>query len=108
MFEMAGAVKRARPAPRASGGDAELTTQVLRGLAQRPKRLSPTYFYDAHGSALFELICEQPEYYLTRTELAIMRQYGAEIAQHIGSRALLLELGSGASLKTRILLDRLP
>ena len=106
---MAGAVTRARPTPRAgSGGDAELTAQVLQGLAQRPKRLSPTYFYDAHGSALFELICRQPEYYLTRTELAIMRQYGAQIAQRIGSRALLLELGSGASLKTRILLDRLP
>ncbi len=106
---MAGAVTRARPASRRrSAGDAELTAQVLHGLAQRPKRLSPTYLYDARGSALFELICRQPEYYLTRTELAIMRRYGAEIAQRIGSRALLLELGSGASLKTRILLDRLP
>jgi dimethylhistidine N-methyltransferase len=109
MFEMAGAITRARPAPRGSGaGDAELTAQVLQGLAQKPKRLSPTYLYDARGSALFELICQQPEYYLTRTELAIMRRYGAEIAQRIGSRALLLELGSGASLKTRILLDQLP
>jgi len=109
MFEMSGALTRAGATPRASGkGDAELTRQVLRGLAARPKRLSPTYLYDAHGSALFELICRQPEYYLTRTELAIMRCHGAEIAERIGSRALLLELGSGASLKTRILLDRLP
>ncbi|HYK24653.1 MAG TPA: L-histidine N(alpha)-methyltransferase [Steroidobacteraceae bacterium] len=106
---MAGAVTRTRPISRASSAaDAELTAQVLQGLAQQPKRLSPTYLYDARGSALFELICRQPEYYLTRTELAIMRRYGAEIAQRIGSRALLLELGSGASLKTRILLDRLP
>jgi L-histidine Nalpha-methyltransferase len=109
MFEMAGALTRARAVPRGSdGGDAELTREVLRGLAERPKRLSPTYLYDAHGSALFELICRQPEYYLTRTELEIMRSHGAEMAERIGSRALLLELGSGASLKTRILLDRLP
>ncbi|MGH8261368.1 MAG: L-histidine N(alpha)-methyltransferase, partial [Steroidobacteraceae bacterium] len=47
-----------------------LTAGVLRGLAGCPKRLSPTYLYDARGSALFERICEQPEYYLTRTELA--------------------------------------
>src|SRR6185437_15928888 len=109
MSEVRGAVTRARAASRANGAaEAELTRQVLSGLAQRPKRLSPTYLYDARGSALFELICRQPEYYLTRTELAIMRRHGAEIAQRIGPRALLLELGSGASLKTRILLDRLP
>jgi dimethylhistidine N-methyltransferase len=106
MFERAGTATRARTAARA--GDAELARQVLRGLGERPKRLSPSYLYDARGSALFELICRQPEYYLTRTELAIMRRHGAEIARHIGSRALLLELGSGASLKTRILLERLP
>lgn len=106
---MAGANTRVQSAPRAAGGrDAELTSQVLRGLAERPKRLSPTYLYDARGSALFELICRQPEYYLTRTELEIMRRYGDDIAARFGSRALLLELGSGASLKTRILLDRLP
>src|SRR5690348_9070827 len=108
MFEMRGAVRRARPARANGAGNSELTAQVLQGLARQPKRLSPTYFYDARGSALFELICKQPEYYLTRTELAIMRRHGAEMAQRIGSRALLLELGSGASLKTRILLDRLP
>jgi len=109
MSEVRGAVTRARAASRANGAaEAELTRQVLSGLAQRPKRLSPPYLYDARGSALFELICRQPEYYLTRTELAIMRRHGAEIAERIGSKALLLELGSGASLKTRILLDRLP
>lgn len=103
------AAVRVRPAPRAGGrGEERLAAEVLRGLAERPKRLSPTYLYDAQGSALFERICEQPEYYLTRTELAIMRRHGAQIARLIGPRALLAELGSGASLKTRILLDRLP
>lgn len=106
---MAGAFIGARSAGRLAGdADAELTREVLGGLAARPKRLSPTYLYDSRGSALFELICRQPEYYLTRTELAIMRRHGGDIAERIGSRALLLELGSGASLKTRILLDRLP
>ena len=106
---MTGALTRTAAALHAPGsGDAGLAQQVLLGLTEHPKRLSPTYLYDAHGSALFELICRQPEYYLTRTELEIMRRHGREIAERIGPRALLLELGSGASLKTRILLDRLP
>lgn len=88
--------------------EGRLAADVLRGLAGWPKRLSPTWLYDSRGSALFERICEQPEYYVTRTELAIMRRCGADIADCIGSRALLVELGSGASLKTRLLLDRLP
>jgi dimethylhistidine N-methyltransferase len=108
MFEMTRAATRARPAPGAESEEAELAADVLHGLACRPKRLSPTYLYDARGSALFERICEQPEYYLTRTELAIMRAHSAEIARRIGPDALLVELGSGASLKTRLLLDRLP
>lgn len=105
---MRATVTSARAAARPSAvRDAELLRQVLGALSERPKRLSPSYLYDARGSALFELICQQPEYYLTRTELAIMRRHGAGIARRIGSRALLVELGSGASLKTRILLDRL-
>lgn len=83
----------------------EFAVDVHRGLAQMPKRIASKYFYDARGSALFERICEQPEYYLTRTELAILQDNAAAIARAIGPRALLVEYGSGAGIKTRLLLD---
>lgn len=88
--------------------ETRLVADLLRGLAERPKRLSPMYLYDARGSQLFERICEQPEYYLTRTETAIMRRNAQDLACRIEPGALLVEFGSGASLKTRLLLDRLP
>src|SRR5690606_41970613 len=59
------------------------------------------------GSFLFDNICELPEYYLTRTEIAIMRAHGVEMAQHVGRDAAIIELGSGTSLKTRLLLDQI-
>lgn len=80
---------------------------VVAGLAQRPKRLPCKYFYDRRGSQLFEAICRLDEYYLTRTELAIMRRYAGQIADQIGPDAMLIELGSGSSTKTRLLLDHL-
>ena len=85
-----------------------LVEDVLRGLQSEPKRLSPTYFYDERGSQLFDEICELPEYYITRTETRILECHAQEIADRIGENALLVELGSGASTKTRLLLDRLP
>ncbi len=85
----------------------EFGADVLRGLAQTPKRIPSKYFYDARGSELFEQICEQPEYYLTRTELALLEENVADIAREIGPRALLVEYGSGAGIKTRLLLDAL-
>jgi dimethylhistidine N-methyltransferase len=85
-----------------------LVEDVLRGLQSEPKRLSPTYFYDERGSELFDAICELPEYYITRTETGILETHAQEIADRIGPNALLVELGSGASTKTRLLLDRLP
>ncbi len=85
-----------------------LVTDVLRGLKGTPKRLSPVYFYDERGSQLFDEICELPEYYVTRTETRILEAHAQEIADRIGPNALLVELGSGASVKTRLLLDRLP
>jgi len=85
-----------------------LVADVLHGLHSTPKRLSPTYLYDERGSELFEEICELPEYYLTRTETHILERYAQEIAARIGENALLVEFGSGASIKTRLLLDRLP
>ena len=80
---------------------------VLRGLRHRPKRLPSKYFYDARGSELFERICEQPEYYLTRVELAILREHIGEIAEAVGPDALLMEYGSGSGVKTRLLLRHL-
>ena len=85
-----------------------LVADVLRGLQGEPKRLSPTYFYDERGSQLFDEICDLPEYYITRTETRILEHHAQEIADRIGENALLVELGSGASTKTRLLLDRLP
>ena len=85
-----------------------LVADVLRGLQGEPKRLSPTYFYDERGSQLFDEICDLPEYYITRTETRILERHAQGIADRIGANALLVELGSGASTKTRLLLDRLP
>jgi dimethylhistidine N-methyltransferase len=80
---------------------------VLAGLADEPKTLPCKFFYDARGSALFEQICDVPEYYLTRTEIAILEEYAGEIARHIGAHCRLIELGSGSSRKVRILLAAL-
>lgn len=82
-------------------------TEILMGLGQTPKVLSPKYFYDEVGSRLFEKITELPEYYLTRTELSIMRRHIGEIVRLVGPQASLIEFGSGSSTKTRILLENL-
>lgn len=78
--------------------------EVIQGLTQAPKTLPPKYFYDDRGSELFEQICDLPEYYPTRTEAAILSVYSAEIARLTGPCEV-VELGSGSSTKTRILLD---
>ena len=80
---------------------------VYEGLAAPQKWLSPMYFYDAVGSQLFDRICEQEEYYPTRTELHIIETQLAEIVGVVGDRALIIEPGSGSSLKTRTLLGAL-
>ncbi|MDZ4702099.1 MAG: L-histidine N(alpha)-methyltransferase [Rhodothermales bacterium] len=82
-------------------------SDVLEGLERPQKTLPAKYFYDETGSQLFEAICELKEYYPTRTEVAIMQRYIDEIVALLGPRCLLIEYGSGSSLKTRILLDRL-
>jgi dimethylhistidine N-methyltransferase len=78
---------------------------LIAGLGRSPKALSPKYFYDERGSLLFEAICRQPEYYLTRTEEGILAEAAEEIASLVGPEALLVELGSGASRKVRLLLE---
>ena len=88
-------------------GEESFRDAVLAGLGHQPKTLPCKFFYDARGSALFEAICEVPEYYLTRTEIAIIEEYADEIAAQIGPYARLIELGSGASRKVRILLEAL-
>ncbi|MEW5988580.1 MAG: L-histidine N(alpha)-methyltransferase [Chloroflexota bacterium] len=81
---------------------------VLRGLQQPQKELPARWFYDEVGSRLFEQICELDEYYLTRTEMAIMQARVAEMVALLGRGCLLIEYGSGSSKKTRLLLDHLP
>jgi dimethylhistidine N-methyltransferase len=80
---------------------------VIAGLSRPQKELPPKYFYDERGSALFEAICELPEYYPTRTETAIMRLHAREMARCLGPRCALIEFGSGSSRKTRILIGEL-
>lgn len=81
---------------------------VVAGLSAARKTLPSKYFYDERGSALFEAICDLPEYYLTRTETALLESAAADIARHISPGAALIEFGSGASVKTRLLLDAAP
>lgn len=80
---------------------------ALSGLARANKSLPCKYFYDERGSRLFDRICDLEEYYPTRTELGITRDHAAEIADLLGSDCLLVEFGSGSSIKTRVLLDHL-
>jgi len=80
---------------------------VLSGLALPQKALPPKYFYDARGSELFEAICDLPEYYPTRTELAMMQADVAAMARALGPDCLLIEYGAGSGRKTRVLIEAL-
>jgi dimethylhistidine N-methyltransferase len=83
---------------------AEETAEILEGLQQSPKRISPKYFYDDRGSELFDEICLLPEYYPTRTERRIMADNQQEIAQLVGPQAAVIEFGAGSNIKARQLL----
>lgn len=85
----------------------DFASDVLQGLSQRPASIPPKYFYDAKGSMLFDAITELPEYYLTRTEVAILSENAAEIAQHVGTGSLIVEPGGGSCAKVHILLEGL-
>ncbi|MES3015340.1 MAG: L-histidine N(alpha)-methyltransferase [Pseudomonadota bacterium] len=87
--------------------DSEFARDLLAALARRPRSIAPKYFYDAAGSALFDRICELPEYYPTRTELALLATHAPEIARCIGPDAEIVEFGAGSSRKVRLLLDAL-
>jgi len=84
-----------------------LREDVIAGLSLPQKSLPPKYFYDAEGSRLFERICRLPEYYPTRAELSLTRAHLAAIARFAGGGCELVEYGSGASLKTRLLIRAL-
>jgi dimethylhistidine N-methyltransferase len=97
----------ASPAPPATDARQRFRRDVIAGL-QRPQKSIPCkYLYDARGSALFERICSLPEYYPTRTELAILDDHAADIAAAVGPGALVLEYGAGSGRKTERLLAAL-
>ncbi len=85
----------------------EVMDELIDGLSQPRKMISPKYFYDEIGSQLFDEITELPEYYLTDAEFDIMRTHVDAMAALIGKQASLIEFGSGSSLKTRVLLEHL-
>ena len=97
------AVKTARRSPAM-----EFRRDITTGLASQPKRLASKYFYDERGSRLFEAICELDEYYPTRQETTLLAVAAPEISKYISPRAALIEFGSGASVKTRLILDAAP
>ena len=82
----------------------EFALSVAKGLESRPRELECRFLYDAQGSALYEKICDQPEYYPTRTEEAILKKWASDISTHTGP-CTLIELGSGSSVKTSHLLS---
>jgi len=81
--------------------------EILAGLKLSPKTISAKYFYDQKGSTLFEAITCLPEYYPTRTEINLLRQYHEQILNWAGQQCVLIEYGSGASTKIKLLLDAL-
>ena len=81
--------------------------EVIAGFSQYPRSIPPKYFYDEQGSRLFEAICEQPEYYLTRTERILLEKYADDIRTLAGSGGYLVEPGSGSCEKVRLLLETL-
>jgi dimethylhistidine N-methyltransferase len=87
---------------------ARFRAELIAGLSRPQKAVSPKWFYDAAGSELFEEITRLPEYYPTRQEAALLRALAGELTAGFGDNAVLVEFGSGASEKTRILLDAAP
>jgi len=95
------------PKNRANDGREAFLASVQAGLSRKQKTLECKYLYDERGSELFDQICDLPEYYPTRTEIGILRECLAAVAERLGEGVEIVELGSGASIKTRILLTAL-
>src|SRR5207245_4711680 len=96
-----------QPAPGAPPASSDFLTDVIAGLFSEPRTLLCKYFYDERGAALFQKICELPEYYITRTEIDILDRHRAEIAANLGPQVNLIGLGTGSGTKTRILIEAL-
>jgi L-histidine Nalpha-methyltransferase len=86
---------------------ADFLADVVAGLSSDPRTIPCKYFYDERGAALFQKICELPEYYVTRTEIDILDRHRADIASQLGPSVELIGLGTGAGTKTRILIEAL-
>lgn len=108
MFSGLRLARDARQPGAVNNHDSEFGRDVIGGLSAPVKNLSPKYFYDATGSELFEAICETLEYYPTRAETGLLTEVAQQIADTIPVGAALVEFGSGASEKTRLLLDAAP
>ncbi len=80
-------------------------SEIIAGLRETPKRIASKFFYDERGSQLFEAITQLPEYYLTRTEISILREHLPAMAERIGTGATIIEFGTGAGVKTKMLLE---
>jgi dimethylhistidine N-methyltransferase len=104
---IANSITAVQPAPGAPPASSDFLSDVITGLSSEPRTLPCKYFYDERGSALFQKICEQPEYYITRTEIDILDRHRAEIAAHLGVQINLIGLGTGSGTKTRILIEAL-
>ena len=87
--------------------NSDFLAEVLAGLSSSPRTLPCKFFYDERGADLFQKICDLPEYYITRTETELLRRYAPEIAESIGPNAALIGFGTGAGIKTRLLLEHL-
>src|SRR5437879_7737122 len=95
------------PVSKGPPAGSDFPADVVAGLSSNPRTLPCKYFYDERGAALFQKICELPEYYITRTEIDILDRYRAEIATHLGPNIELIGLGTGTGTKTRILIEAL-
>ena len=103
MSRLAGGIEILDLEPAAS----DFLAEAIAGLSQAPRTLPSKFFYDEQGADLFLRICELPEYYVTRTETDILQRYAPEMAASIGANAELVGFGTGAGIKTRMLLEQL-
>src|SRR6266545_3404864 len=104
---IANSITAVQPAAGVPPASSDFLSDVIAGLSSEPRTLPCKYFYDERGAALFQKICEQPEYYITRTEIDILDRHRAEIAAHLGPQINLIGLGTGSGTKTRILIEAL-
>jgi dimethylhistidine N-methyltransferase len=108
MFSGLRLARDARPVTALTEDRDGFAVDVISGLSAHPKHLPPKYFYDATGSRLFEEICATDDYYITRSETALLHNIASEVAAAFPEGAALVEFGSGESAKTRLLLDAAP